>query len=93
MVPRTIPAGSTLSARKRLRRVSLLSRAFREGDRAAGHSLVARFNAYLSLSVGMPWPERLALANAARTRNKAARELAKTKADAQRPYMESTREL
>jgi hypothetical protein len=44
----------------------------------------------------MPWPERLALANAARARNKAAREEAKAKTDAQsqdRKLLEQTRDL
>jgi hypothetical protein len=41
----------------------------------------------------MPWPERLALANAARARNKLARDQAKAKVEASRPYLESTRDL
>ena len=39
-----------------------------------------RWKAYKSLSVGMPWPERLALANAARARNIAARKAEKERA-------------
>ncbi len=93
MVVRTVPMGASLGALKRLRRISLLSRAFTLGDRKAQQSLSARGAAYLSLSVGMPWPERLALANAARARNRAARLEAKQKADASRPYLESTRDL
>ena len=93
MVKRTVPVGASKGAMKRLRRCSLLSRAFRAGDASAAFSLTRRHRAYLSLSVGMPWQERLALANAARARNKAARLEAKTKADSLRPYMESTRDL
>ena len=52
-----------------------------------------RHRGYLSLSVGMPWQERLALAMAARKRNREARLLEKAKADALRPYFDSTREL
>ena len=76
-----------------LRKAALLSRAFRDGDSDSRFSLVQRWRAYLSLSVGMPWPERLAMANAARARNRAARELAKKKVNASRPYLESTRDL
>ena len=62
---------------ERMRRASLLSRAFRLGDRDAQMRLHQRHCCYLSLSTGMPWPERLALANAARARNIAARKLEK----------------
>lgn len=62
MVERTVPVGSSLKALRRLRRSGLLSRAFRAGDSDAQRSMVARRDAYLSLSVGMPWQERLALA-------------------------------
>jgi hypothetical protein len=41
----------------------------------------------------MPWQQRLELANAARKRNREARAVEKAKADALRPYMESTRDL
>lgn len=51
-----------------------------------------RGKAYLSLSVGMPWQQRLELANAARKRNQEARALAKKKTESLRPYMESTRD-
>jgi hypothetical protein len=58
-----VTPGSSVSARKRLRRASLLSRAFRAGDKRAAKRLFFRGLAYRSLKVGMPWQERLRRAN------------------------------
>ena len=77
----------------RSRRSSLLSAKFRQGDPDAAYRLFTRALAFKSLAVGMPWQQRLELANAARRRNQEARKLEKAKADALRPYMESTRDL
>jgi len=85
--------GSSKKALQRARRASLNSRAFRAGSFEAWKSLASRYHAYLSLAVGMPWQERLALANEARKRHRAARKMREAKEAAMRPYMESTREL
>ena len=83
MVRRTVPMGTSSRARQRFRRSSLLSRAFRLGNRDAAWSLITRHRAYLSLSVGMPWQERLALAAIGRDKYNAARKLEKERAAAQ----------
>lgn len=63
-------------AQKRVRKASQESRKLAAGE---SHNLFERRIAYLSLSVGMPWQERLKLANAARARNVAARKAAAAK--------------
>ena len=77
----------------RMRRASLLSAEYKAGSRRARGRLSQRHRGYLSLSVGMPWQQRLELANAARKRNQEARKLEQAKASALRPYLESTRDL
>jgi hypothetical protein len=77
----------------RQRRSSRLSAEWHAGSSEARFSLVQRSHAYMSLAVGMPWQQRLELAMAARKRNQEARKVEKAKADALRPYMESTRDL
>ena len=96
MVKRTVVQGSSQRALRRLRRSALLARALLARDSSARLPLFQRWRAYLSLSVGMPWPERLALANAARARNVAARKLEKERTAAQagdRKLLEQTRDL
>ena len=83
--------GTSSRAFRRLRASSLLSRLFVLGNADAAFRLSRRARAYASLAVGMPWQQRLELANAARKRNQEARKAEKAKADALRPYMESTR--
>jgi hypothetical protein len=93
---RTVFPTTSLKSARRVRRATLLSRAFRLGDGAARFSLQQRHCGFLSLSSGMPWPERLALANAARARNVAARKLEKERTAAQagdRKLLEQTRDL
>jgi hypothetical protein len=79
MVRRTVPMGTSLRACRRMRRASRESRNFR----SFGLRLMKRGYAYLSLSVGMPWQERLKLANAARARNLETRRQDKERAAAQ----------
>jgi hypothetical protein len=86
-----LQVGSSKWARIRLRKASRLSRLFRLGNLDAAFRLSRRARAYASLAVGMPWQQRLELANAARKRNQEVRKAEKAKADALRPYMESTR--
>jgi len=93
MVVRTVFPSTNPQSLYRQRKAGLNARAFRGGDSAARLALINRLRGYLSLSVGMPWPERLKLANAARARNKLAREAQAKKAAASRPYLESTRDL
>ncbi len=85
--------GSSVSARKRLRRASLLSRAFSAGDKRAAKRLFFRGLAYRSLEVGMPWQERLALANAAGNRNREECMKREQMERLCRPWHESTRDL
>jgi hypothetical protein len=93
MVIRTVQVGTSRNALRRRRRSSLLSREWSAGSIHARQILSQRHRGFLSLSVGMPWQQRLELANAARKRNREARAVEKAKADALRPYMESTRDL
>jgi len=93
MVTRTVDAGCSKAGLYRQRRSSLLSARLSAGDSSAAFRLSRRFRGFLSLSVGMPWQQRIELANAARKRNREARAQEKAKADALRPYMESTRDL
>ena len=93
MVNRTVFQGCSRRARQRRRRASLLSREWNMGSVHACQILSQRHRGYLSLSVGMPWQERIALANAAKARNREARAQEKAKTDALRPYLESTRDL
>ncbi len=83
MVVRRVPVGSSLSAMKRLRRSSRESRAWLLRDSGAATSLRTRFRAYLSLSVGMPWQERLRLAGIARDAYWARKRAEKAQAAAQ----------
>lgn len=92
MVVRTVFPSSSARSLIRKRKSSRASLAFKLGNSAARFLLHQRHRAYLSLSVGMPWQQRLELANAARKRNAEARAVAKQKADSLRPYMESTRD-
>jgi hypothetical protein len=68
---------------KRLRRSARDSRALLLGDGSVSQSLRQRWKAYRSLSVGMPWPERLALAAIGRDKYNARRKLEKAQAAAQ----------
>lgn len=93
MVERTVPVGASRTSLRRLNVAGQNSRAFRLGDYDARFSLIQRHRAYLSLSTGMPWPERLQLAMAASARNREARRIQAEKDAAQRPYLESSRDL
>jgi hypothetical protein len=94
---KTVKPGSSRVSDRRWRKARLLGAAWRAGDSDARFSLIQRWRAFLSLKVGMPWQERLALANEARERNAQTkhRERAKTalKKRELRPYLESTRDL
>ena len=92
MVQRLVFPSTNKKSLERARRSTLNAAAFRSGSGEAKFRLSRRYLAYLSLSVGMPWQQRLELANAARKRNQEKRKQDKEKAAALRPYMESTRE-
>ena len=83
MVVRTVPIGTSRRARERVRRSALLSLAFRQGNVKAAWRLITRGRAYRSLSVGMPWRERLALAAIGRDKYNARRRLEKERAAVQ----------
>jgi len=59
----------------------------------AAWRLQCRHRAFKSLSVGMPWPERLARANEARKRNREERRRRERMDQLCQPWRESTRDL
>jgi hypothetical protein len=61
--------GSSHTSGWRRRKAGRLSVDFKKGDRDAAWRLKQRYRAILGLQSGMPWQERLALANEARARN------------------------
>src|SRR6516164_6282172 len=73
--------------------VSQWSRLFRSGDPTAAKSLFLRSAAFHSLSVGMPWQERLARANAARKRKQANRKAKSAMDRVCAPWQHSSRDL
>jgi hypothetical protein len=89
----------TVSSRMSLRRwrkARSNGAAWRAGDSDARFSLIQRWRAFQSLKVGMPWQERLALANKARARNLARRRREKAKAALEKrelnPFLLSSRD-
>lgn len=97
MVEQTVFPTTNPASLWRKRKATLLSLLWKQGDVYAGWRLRQRRCGYLSLSAGMPMQERLALANAARARNRAARLEAETKATLEKreltPFMQSSRDL
>ena len=89
MVKRTVFPTLSKKSQRRVKKASVLSQMFRQGDRDAWFRLSRRHRGFLSLSVGMPWDERLRRAREAlrlkRLKQKSQESLA--------PYLESSRDV
>lgn len=96
MIIRTVFPTTSPKSERRVGLASQLSHEFRGGSVDAQFRLAQRYRAYLSLSVGMPWQERLALANEARARNLVRRRREKARAALEKrelePFMNSSRD-
>lgn len=82
MVARTVFPTASLASQRRSRKASLLSLLLKAGDKDAAYRFAQRRRGFLSLSVGTPLLDRIAMANAARARNQEARRLEKERAAA-----------
>ena len=78
---------------RRWRKARSNGAAWRAGDSGARFSLIQRWRAFRSLKVGMPWQERLALANEARKRNCDERKMRERMDQLCRSWQESTGDL